>query len=82
VREAFRFRTLTHTPPATEARHRGGTYYSLVFDALAPAHRRAEAFALLRTANSVGIIRSGSEAAVRCANRRWRAAARFAPSGG
>ncbi|AWB22668.1 MULTISPECIES: MFS transporter [Methylobacterium] len=33
-----------------------GTYYSLVFDALAPAHRRAEAFALLRTANSVGII--------------------------
>jgi predicted MFS family arabinose efflux permease len=33
-----------------------GTYYSLVLDALAPPQRRAEAFALLRTANSVGII--------------------------
>jgi hypothetical protein len=33
-----------------------GTYYSLALDLLAPPQRRAEVFALLRTANSVGII--------------------------
>lgn len=33
-----------------------GTYNSLRLDALAPAHRRAEVFALSRTANSLGII--------------------------
>lgn len=33
-----------------------GTHYSLVLDALAPPQRRAELFALLRTANSVGVI--------------------------
>lgn len=33
-----------------------GTYYSLVLDQLAPAHRRAEVFALLRTANATGVI--------------------------
>jgi hypothetical protein len=33
-----------------------GTYYSLVLDSLAPPQRRAEVFALLRTANSVGVI--------------------------
>lgn len=33
-----------------------GTHYALVLDKLAPPHRRAEVFALLRTANSVGII--------------------------
>ncbi|MBN9536761.1 MAG: MFS transporter [Reyranella sp.] len=32
------------------------TYYSLVLDTLAPAQRRAEVFALLRTANAVGVI--------------------------
>lgn len=32
------------------------TYYSLILDAQAPAHRRAEMFALLRTANAVGVI--------------------------
>jgi hypothetical protein len=32
------------------------TYYSLILDTLAPAHRRAEVFALLRTANAVGVI--------------------------
>jgi hypothetical protein len=32
------------------------TYYSLILDTLAPAHRRAEAFALLRTANAAGVI--------------------------
>ena len=32
------------------------TYYSLMLDALAPAHRKAEVFALSRTANSLGII--------------------------
>lgn len=32
------------------------THYSLALDALAPPQRRAEVFALLRTANSVGII--------------------------
>lgn len=32
------------------------TYYSLVLDTLAPARRRAEVFALLRTANAVGVI--------------------------
>src|SRR5207237_945308 len=30
-----------------------GTHYSLVLDQLAPRHRRAEAFALLRTANAI-----------------------------
>lgn len=33
-----------------------GTHYSLTLDTLAPPHRRAELFALLRTANSVGVI--------------------------
>lgn len=33
-----------------------GTYYSLVVDRLAPPHRRAELFALLRTANNLGVI--------------------------
>ena len=32
------------------------TYYSLVLDALAPPPRRAEVFALLRTANASGVI--------------------------
>ncbi|MFO1083172.1 MAG: MFS transporter [Reyranellaceae bacterium] len=32
------------------------TYYSLVLDKLAPAQRRAEVFALLRTANATGVI--------------------------
>lgn len=36
-----------------------GTFYSLMLDALAPPHRRAEAFALLRTANAVGVILAG-----------------------
>ncbi len=33
-----------------------GTSYSLMLDALAPAHRRAELFALARTVHSLGII--------------------------
>jgi hypothetical protein len=33
-----------------------GTYYSLILDTLAPPQRRAEVFALLRTAISVGVI--------------------------
>lgn len=33
-----------------------GTYYSLILDTLAPPQRRAELFALLRTANAVGVI--------------------------
>lgn len=33
-----------------------GTYYSLVLDKLAPPQRRAEVFALLRTANATGVI--------------------------
>ncbi|MBS0526018.1 MAG: MFS transporter, partial [Proteobacteria bacterium] len=33
-----------------------GTYYSLVLDTLAAPQRRAELFALLRTANAVGVI--------------------------
>ncbi|WP_202910795.1 MFS transporter [Teichococcus vastitatis] len=33
-----------------------GTYYSLVLDKLAAPRRRAEVFALLRTANAVGVI--------------------------
>jgi len=32
------------------------TYYSLMLDAMSPPHRRAELFALSRTANSIGII--------------------------
>ena len=32
------------------------TYYSLMLDALSPPHRKAELFALARTANAVGII--------------------------
>lgn len=32
------------------------TYYSLILDTLAPPQRRTEAFALLRTANAVGVI--------------------------
>jgi len=37
-----------------------GTYYSVVLDGLAPPSKRAEIFALLRTANSVGIIFSSA----------------------
>jgi hypothetical protein len=33
-----------------------GTHYSLVLDSLAPPQRRAEVFALLRTANALGVI--------------------------
>jgi hypothetical protein len=33
-----------------------GTYYSLILDTLAAPQRRAELFALLRTANAVGVI--------------------------
>jgi len=33
-----------------------GTYYSLMLDALSPLHRKAEVFALSRTANSIGVI--------------------------
>jgi predicted MFS family arabinose efflux permease len=33
-----------------------GTYYSLMLDALSAPHRKAEVFALSRTANSIGII--------------------------
>ena len=33
-----------------------GTYYSLILDQLAPPQKRPEVFALLRTANAVGII--------------------------
>lgn len=33
-----------------------GTYYSLVLDTLAPPRRRPEVFALLRTANGLGVI--------------------------
>ncbi|RKK03215.1 MFS transporter [Pseudoroseomonas wenyumeiae] len=33
-----------------------GTYYSLILDTLAPPQRRTEVFALLRTANSSGVI--------------------------
>lgn len=33
-----------------------GTYYALVLDGLAPPRRRPEVFALLRTANAVGVI--------------------------
>lgn len=33
-----------------------GTYYSLVLDSLAPPKKRPEVFALLRTANAVGVI--------------------------
>jgi hypothetical protein len=32
------------------------TYYSLVLDTLAPPQRRPEVFALLRTANAIGVI--------------------------
>jgi hypothetical protein len=32
------------------------THYSLVLDTLAPPHRRAEVFALMRTANACGVI--------------------------
>ena len=33
-----------------------GTYYSLALDSLAPPRKRPEVFALLRTANAIGII--------------------------
>jgi hypothetical protein len=36
------------------------TYYSLVLDTLAPPHRRAELFALLRTAHALGVILSSA----------------------
>jgi hypothetical protein len=32
------------------------TYYSLILDTLAPPQRRPEVFAVLRTANAVGVI--------------------------
>lgn len=32
------------------------TYYSLILDTLAPPHRRPEVFAVLRTANALGVI--------------------------
>ncbi|MDQ0134680.1 MFS family permease [Neorhizobium galegae] len=37
-----------------------GTYYSVVLDGLSPPSKRAEIFALLRTANSIGIIFSSA----------------------
>jgi hypothetical protein len=37
-----------------------GTHYSVVLDGLAPASKRAEVFALLRTASSVGVICSSA----------------------
>jgi hypothetical protein len=37
-----------------------GTYYSVVLDGIAPPSRRAEIFALLRTASSVGVIFSSA----------------------
>ena len=37
-----------------------GTHYSVVLDGLAPPAKRAEVFALLRTANSVGVIFSSA----------------------
>lgn len=37
-----------------------GTHYSLTLDQLAPPHRRAEVFALLRTANATGVILASS----------------------
>ena len=37
-----------------------GTHYSVVLDGLAPPSRRAEVFALLRTASSVGVIFSSA----------------------
>jgi hypothetical protein len=33
-----------------------GTYYSLILDTLAPPQKRPEVFALLRTANALGVI--------------------------
>jgi DHA1 family inner membrane transport protein len=33
-----------------------GTYYSLALDALSPIHRKAELFAMYRTANAIGVI--------------------------
>ncbi len=36
-----------------------GTHYSLILDTLAPPHRRAEVFALLRTSNAIGVIAAG-----------------------
>ena len=41
-----------------------GTHYSLMLDMLAPPHQRAEAFALLRTANAIGVILAGSALSV------------------
>lgn len=40
------------------------TYYSLILDTLAPPQRRAEVFALLRTANAVGVIIASAALAV------------------
>jgi MFS family permease len=37
-----------------------GTHYSIVLDGLAPPSKRAEVFALLRTANSMGVIFSSA----------------------
>jgi hypothetical protein len=40
------------------------TYYSLMLDALSPPHRKAEVFALSRTANSIGIILTSASLAL------------------
>lgn len=37
-----------------------GTYYSVILDGLAPPSKRAEVFALLRTASSIGVIFSSA----------------------
>ena len=41
-----------------------GTYYSLMLDALSAPHRKAEVFALSRTANSIGIIMTSANLAL------------------
>ncbi|WP_158933085.1 MFS transporter [Acidisphaera sp. S103] len=41
-----------------------GTYYSLMLDALSAPHRKAEVFALSRTANSIGIILTSANLAL------------------
>ena len=40
------------------------TYYSLMLDGLSPSHRKAELFALARTANAVGIILTSASLSV------------------
>jgi hypothetical protein len=41
-----------------------GTYYSLMLDALSPLHRKAEVFALSRTANSIAVILTSANLAL------------------